>query len=265
VVHEPPTVDFTAVGLQNVLSQSDGQVIVQQPNVPQQICQIKRKTSYNLNSRGGNAKKTLTEVQFRRAIHENEGPQNEYNRGPEDEHQRDYNGKIVRVLHLSRNLRYSDLSICLAVDENSTTLTCEQASRLSPGARCSSVSASFGLRDLAEKESDEESAGARAEVRACLQSFLGLVKFTLQLRALVICSWDVRYCGLQFFDFQMKRRLVTELNVDCSLNVRYLLVVFLHLNRLLVNQLLRRKSFGGRSRLHKISSAINTGVQAVEE
>jgi hypothetical protein len=35
----------------------------------------------------------------------------------------------VRVLHLSRNLRYSDLSICLAVDENSTTLTCEQASQ----------------------------------------------------------------------------------------------------------------------------------------
>ena len=94
MVHEPPTVDFTAVGLQNVLSQSDGQVIVQQPNVPQQICQIKRKTSYNLNSRGGNAKKTLTEVQFRRAIHENEGPQNEYNRGPEDENQRDYNGKL---------------------------------------------------------------------------------------------------------------------------------------------------------------------------
>ena len=45
VVHEPPAVDFTAVGLQNVLSQCDGQVIVQQPNVPQQICQIKRETS----------------------------------------------------------------------------------------------------------------------------------------------------------------------------------------------------------------------------
>ena len=39
VVHEPPAVDFTAVGLQNVLSQGDGQVIIKQPNVPKKICQ----------------------------------------------------------------------------------------------------------------------------------------------------------------------------------------------------------------------------------
>jgi hypothetical protein len=84
VVHEPPAVNFTAIGLQNVLPQGDGKIVVKQPNVPQQICKTKRKTSYDTNYRRGRATKTPTEVQFRGAIHENERPQNEYNGGPED-------------------------------------------------------------------------------------------------------------------------------------------------------------------------------------
>jgi hypothetical protein len=39
VVHKPPAVDFAAVGLQYVLTQGDGQVIIKQPNVPKKICQ----------------------------------------------------------------------------------------------------------------------------------------------------------------------------------------------------------------------------------
>ncbi len=42
VVQEPPEVNFTAVGLQYVLTQGKRQVVVQQPHVPKQICSVKR-------------------------------------------------------------------------------------------------------------------------------------------------------------------------------------------------------------------------------
>lgn len=74
-------------------------------------------------------RKTITKVQFNRTIHENERPQNEYNRGPGDrtniKKPRRHSKRWTFSLHLSRNLRYSDFSICLAVEENSTTLTCK--------------------------------------------------------------------------------------------------------------------------------------------
>ncbi len=125
VMHEPPAVNFAAVGLQDVLTQSKRQVIVQQPNVPQQICRVKRHDYCPAQIEEGSTHQ-LTKVQFDRAVHESDWPQDEHNCGPGVRGHMNTLQFLVNVHctnNLSRNFRYSDLSSCLAVEENSTTLT----------------------------------------------------------------------------------------------------------------------------------------------
>jgi hypothetical protein len=70
-----------------------------------------------------------TKVQLRRDVHEKERPYDEYDSSPEAEVTGAREMKLIFGSNLSRNLRYSDLSMCFAVEENSTTFTCTRAQR----------------------------------------------------------------------------------------------------------------------------------------